>query len=158
MSRLVWRIATDTPNYTADDLAGTGAKVTGGRWNRPGIALLYCAENIALASLETFVHLNSSALPLNRYLVRIEIPDATWNASVVLTAATAPVGWDAIPTGKVSLDAGDAWVASGASALLLVPSVIVPEEKNILINPLHADAKTITASKIRKWNYDSRMG
>ena len=158
MSRLVWRIATDTPNYTADDLAGTGAKVTGGRWNRPGIALLYCAENIALASLETFVHLNSSALPLNRYLVRIEIPDATRNASVVLTAATAPVGWDAIPTGKVSLDAGDAWVASGASALLLVPSVIVPEEKNILINPLHADAKTITASKIRKWNYDSRMG
>ena len=89
MSRVVWRIATDTPTFTADDLAGTGAKLTGGRWNRPGTALLYCAENIALASLETFVHLNSSALPLNRYLVRIEIPDATWNASVVLTAATA---------------------------------------------------------------------
>ena len=158
MSRDVWRIATDTPNYTADDLGGAGAKVTGGRWNRPGTALLYCAENIALASLETFVHLNASGLPLNRYLVRIEIPDATWNAAVVLTAATAPVGWDAIPTGKVSLDAGDAWAASGVSALLRVPSVIVPEEQNILINPLHADAKTITASKIRKWNYDARRG
>lgn len=158
MSRFVWRIATDTPNYTADDLAGTGAKVTGGRWNRPGTALLYCAESIALASLETFVHLNSSALPLNRYLVRIEILDATWNAAVVLTAAMASVGWDAIPTGKVSLDFGDAWAASGVSALLLVPSVIVPEEHNILINPLHADAKTITASKIRKWHYDARMG
>ncbi len=83
-----WRIATDTPNYTADDLAGTSAKVTCGRWNRPGTALLYCAENIALASLETFVHVNASALPLNRYLVRIEILDALWNAAVVLSAAS----------------------------------------------------------------------
>lgn len=104
------------------------------------------------------MHVNASALPLNRYLVRIEILDATWNAAVVLSAATVSVGWDAIPTGKVSLDFGDAWAASGVSALLLVPSVIVPEECNILINPLHADARTITASKIRKWHYDARMG
>ncbi|MET3131291.1 RES domain-containing protein [Oxalobacteraceae bacterium GrIS 1.11] len=157
MNRVVWRIATDTPNYTAEDLTGTGAKITGGRWNRPGTALLYCAENIALASLETFVHLNANGLPLNRYLVRIDIPDATWNAAVVLTVTSAPVGWDAIPTGKVSLDVGDHWAAGGASALLLVPSVIVPEEHNVLINPLHADAGAIRASKIRKWHYDARM-
>ena len=119
--------------------------------------MLYCAENIALASLETFVHVNSGSLPLNRYLVRIDIPDALWRAAVSLTAITAPVGWDAIPTGKVSLDIGDAWAASGVSALLLAPSVIVPEEQNILINPLHADAHTITTTKIRKWNYDTRI-
>ena len=57
----------------------------------------------------------------------------------------------------MSLDFGDAWAASGVSALLLVPSVIVPEEHNILINPLHADAKMITTSKIRKWHYGARM-
>lgn len=158
MSRVVWRIAADIPGYTADDLTGAGTKLTGGRWNRPGIALLYCAENIALACLETFVHVKSAGLPLNRYLVRIEIPDAAWKAAVPMTAATAPVGWDALPTGKVSLDAGDAWAATGASAVLLVPSVIVPEEQNVLINPLHADTKGITASKIRKWLYDPRMG
>ncbi|SDX86912.1 RES domain-containing protein [Collimonas sp. OK242] len=158
MSKVVWRIAADTPDYTADDLTGAGAKVTGGRWNRPGTALLYCAENIALACLETFVHVKSAGLPLNRYLVRIEIPDAAWKAAVQVTATSAPVGWDALPTGKVSLDAGDAWAASGVSALLLVPSVIVPEEQNVLINPLHADAKGITASKLRKWLYDPRMG
>lgn len=157
MSQVVWRIATETLNYSADDLTGTGAKVTGGRWNRPGTALLYCAENIALASLETFVHFNASTLPLNRYLVRIDIPDDVWNAAVVLTATSAPVGWDAIPTSKVSLDAGDAWAASAVSALILVPSVIVPEEHNVLINPIHAHAKTITASKVRKWQYDARM-
>ncbi|MBC7860490.1 MAG: RES family NAD+ phosphorylase [Burkholderiaceae bacterium] len=48
-------------------------------------------------------------------------------------------------------------IAGGASALLRVPSVIVPEERNILINPLHADARRITASKLRRWHYDSRM-
>jgi RES domain-containing protein len=157
LSRVVWRIATDTPSYTAIDLTGTGAKVSGGRWNRPGTALLYCAENIALACLETFVHLNTGGLPLNRYLVRIEIPDVTWEAASRLTALTAAIGWDAIPTGMVSLDAGDAWAARGSSALLVVPSVIVPEELNILINPLHPDAKAITATKVRKWNYDPRL-
>ncbi len=157
-SRVVWRIATDTPDYTADDLTGSGAKITGGRWNRPGNALLYCAENIALACLETFVHVKSAGLPLNRYLVRIEIPDPVWKAAVQVTAENATTGWDAIPTGKISLDAGDAWVSQGISAVLLVPSVIIPEERNILINPLHADAKSITASKVRKWLYDPRMG
>lgn len=157
MSQTVWRIAADTPDYAASDLAGTGAKVTGGRWNRPGTALVYCAESIALAALETFVHLNAAGLPLHRYLIRIDIPDALWRVAVVLHAATAPVGWESIPTGKVSLDAGDTWAASGASAVLVVPSVIVPEECNILINPAHADAKTITASKIRKWHYDARL-
>jgi RES domain-containing protein len=158
LSRVVWRIVADTPDYTADGLTGAGAKATGGRWNRRGVALLYCAENIALACMETFVHVKSASLPLNRYLVRIEIPDVAWKAAINMSETKAPVGWDALPTGKVSLDAGDTWAGSGASALLLVPSVIVPEEKNILINPLHKDARGITATKVRKWLYDPRLG
>ncbi|HZW12527.1 MAG TPA: RES family NAD+ phosphorylase [Noviherbaspirillum sp.] len=154
----MWRIATDTPDYTADDLSGTGAKLTGGRWNRIGTPMLYCAENVALACLETFVHLNSGGLPLNRYLVQIAIPDTLWQA------ATRPdilsrnhVGWDAMPHGKVSLDLGEQWAASRASALMIVPSAIVPEECNILVNPLHPDSAKITATKLRKWLYDPRM-
>ena len=54
----LWRIASDTPDYTADDTTGAGAKKTGGRWNRKGIALIYTAESRALACLETLVHLN----------------------------------------------------------------------------------------------------
>ena len=157
MTRTVWRIAAETPNTSAADLAGTGAKVTGGRWNRPGTALVYCTESIALAALESIIHLNAAGLPLNRYLVRIDIPDSVWSAAVILHAAVAPVGWDAMPTGKASLDAGDAWATSGVSAVLLVPSVIVPEENNVLINPTHAGTKTITASKIRRWQYDARL-
>lgn len=157
MTHAVWRIAADTPTYTADDLTGEGAKTTGGRWNRPGAAMLYCASSIALACLETVVHLNSGSLPLNRYLVRIDIPDGVWAKAVELTESSAPVGWDALPAGKVSLDYGDQWLASLQSAVLRVPSIIVPEERNVLINPAHPDAAKIAATKLRRWAYDSRI-
>ena len=150
-----WRIATDTPAYTADDLTGAGAKLSGGRWNRPGMPVLYCATQVSLAVLETFIHLNAGGLPLNRYLVEFTIPDDVWVRARVL--ATPPVGWDAIPAGKISLDTGDAWLKANASALMLVPSVIVPEESNVLINPLHADAGRIAVRKTRKWTYDPRL-
>jgi len=150
-----WRIATDTPGYTADDLTGAGAKISGGRWNRPGSPLLYCASNISLAVLETFIHLGAGGLPLDRYLVELAIPDAVWQRAITLQAP--PVGWDAIPTGKVSLDEGDRWLKANRSALLLVPSVIVQEEWNVLVNPMHADAAAIMARKVRKWTYDPRL-
>jgi RES domain-containing protein len=151
----VWRIATDAPGYTADDLSGAGAKLSGGRWNRPGNAMIYCASNISLAVLETFVHLKAGGLPLNRYLVELAIPDEVWaRASLLLPPR---VGWDAIPAGKVSLDEGDRWLKANRSALLIVPSVIVSEEKNVLINPLHPDAARIAAHKVRKWTYDPRL-
>ncbi len=150
-----WRIATDTPGYTADDLTGAGAKISGGRWNRPGSPLLYCASNISLAVLETFIHLGAGGLPLNRYLVELAIPDGVWQRAITLDVP--PVGWDAIPTGKVSLDEGDRWLKAHRSALLLVPSVIVQEEWNVLVNPMHADAAAIMARKVRKWTYDPRL-
>jgi len=152
----LWRIATDTPDYTADDLTGAGAKATGGRWNRVGGAVLYTSTSIALACLETAVHLKAGSLPLNRYLVRLDVPDATWAAREVADAAHL-VGWDALPEGKVSLDFGDAWLASGRSPALLVPSVVVPEEFNVLLNPLHPLLHAVKAKKLRKWIYDPRL-
>jgi RES domain-containing protein len=158
MSIELWRIGVDTPAYTAEDMSGIGAKHSGGRWNEPGIAALYVAENRALACLETLAHLGSAGLPLNRYLVRIKVPDKIWQAAQCFDAAVpAHIGWDALPSGRVSIGAGTAWLKAGASALLLVPSAIVPEECNVLINPAHPDARHITASKVRKWTYDARL-
>jgi RES domain-containing protein len=153
----LWRIATDTPDYEAHDLGGRGAEKTGGRWNRKGRAVVYSASSIALACLETIVHLNAEGLPLNRFLVRIDVPDEVWARRQVRTPADLPVGWSAIPEGKVSLDTGDAWLQGVTSALLLVPSVIVPEELNALINPAHPDARELTAGKQRAWFYDQRL-
>lgn len=153
---VAWRIATDTPDYLAEDLSGKGAEKSGGRWNRAGLPLVYSASSIALACLETVVHLNAGSLPLNRYLVRIDIPDALVSAAETLDAQTL-AGWDAIPPGKVSLDYGSEWLNSKRSALLIVPSIIVPDEANILINPLHPDVGGIRAIKIRRWVYDQRL-
>lgn len=154
----VWRIATDTPHYAADDLAGTGAKVLGGRWNRPGLPVLYCASSPSLACLETLVHIDTAGLPLNRYLVAIDIPDALWAAREIHSAADLPVGWDATPPGMTSLDFGDAWLESRRGALIALPSAIVPEDTVVLINPQLPNAGTIVATKLRKWLYDPRLG
>jgi RES domain-containing protein len=152
----VWRIATDTPDYLADDLSGAGAKETGGRWNRKGLPILYCSDTPALACLETLVSLKTG-LPYNRYLVAIDIPDKLWHAREVQTAASLAVGWTARPAGKVSQDFGDLWLKSNRSAVLVVPSVIVEECDNVLVNPLHSDAAGISAKKLRQWLYDPRF-
>lgn len=156
MTVLVWRIGTDTPDYGADDLSGEGARRTGGRWNRPGTPMVYTSGSISLACLETVVHLAAGDLPLNRDLVSIEVPDDVWRAATILKPRD-DVGWDAIPAGMVSLDAGSQWAAPKTSALLLVPSVIVPEESNILINPAHPEVARIQAKKLRRWTYDARL-
>ncbi|WP_137175713.1 RES family NAD+ phosphorylase [Massilia sp. HP4] len=155
MTVAAWRIAVETPDYSAHDLAGLGAKTTGGRWNSKGVPVVYCAATIALATLETVHHFRRDSLPFNRYLVRIDIPDGVWAARQVLDPA--PAGWDAIPAGRASIEAGDAWIASAASALLLIPSVIVPDECNVLINPAHAGDAGIAAGTLKRWLYDPRL-
>jgi len=157
LSRVVWRIATDARLYEADDLTGSGAKATGGRWNEAGAALVYASETRALACLETVVHLKAFGLPLNRYLVEITIPDGLWMAAEVRSAASLPIGWESEPAGRTSIQFGTEWIRSLRSALLVVPSVIVPEEQNVLINPAHSDSRQITAIKVRRWLYDHRL-
>lgn len=155
MTVRLWRIAVEAPSYAANDLSGAGAKITGGRWNSPGTPLIYSATNIALAVIETVLQMRSGSLPFNRYLVEINVPDAVWAAREVLSPL--PGGWDAVPSGITSRIAGDRWAASKRSALLLVPSVSVPREFNVLINPLHPDAAAITATTIERWHYDPRF-
>jgi len=153
----VWRVAADTPYYTADALTGEGARLTGGRWNRKGTPLVYAAGSISLAVLETLAHLELGGLPLNRYLVRLDIPLKVWNSRTVFEPEK-NIGWDALPAGLVSLDAGDDWLRQARTALMQVPSVIVPEEFNILINPEHKDSQALRVTKLRRWSFDARLG
>jgi RES domain-containing protein len=144
----VWRIAADTE--------GHGAEATGGRWNRRGTPVVYASTTRALACLETVVHLGSGSLPLNRYLVEIVVPDAAWENRATFDAAL-HVGWDAEPAGLVSLNWGTAWAVEGSTLLVELPSVVVPEESNILINPRHRGAAALRARKVRRWAYDARL-
>lgn len=108
-----------------------------------------------VATLETIVNLNVDALPLNRFLVEVDVPDENWSCRETIT--TPPIGWTAIPAGKVSLDLGENGLQRRSSALVLVPSVVVPEEYNVLVNSRHPHCSEIRAQKIRPWVWDGRM-
>lgn len=157
MAQRCWRIAPDTPHGRAEDLAGTGARLSGGRWNRKGTAMGYASSSIALACLETVVHVAGGAtLPLERQLVEITIPAATWQARTVFDRTRHP-GWDALPAGNVSRDWGTAWATSATTLIALVPSVIIPEEWNLLINPAHPDIRRLKLRRLRRFGYDPRL-
>ena len=153
----LWHIAVDTPDYDSTDLTGTGAERSGGRWNRAGTPLVYASTSRAQACLETLVHLTRQPLPLNRYLVALTVPGSAWAAATEFDPA-ANIGWDAEPAARVSLDWGKAWVAGGVSLLAKVPSIVVPEEFNVLINPAHRAIGEVRAVKQRRWTYDPRFG
>jgi RES domain-containing protein len=146
----LWRIGADPPDYEAHDTFGKGAEMSGGRWNRAGTPMLYTSSSRSLACLETIVHLADEPLPLNRCLVEVTVPMAAWKAAAVVDPRKL-VGWDAEPAGKASQDWGTSWAAAKSTLLARVPSIIVPEESNVLINPAHPDAANIRAVKVRKW-------
>lgn len=149
----LWRIAADTRRYAADDLSGAAAAAHPGRWNDDGQAVIYAAPTLAMAVLETAAHIDDAGLPLNRYVLRIQVPDEVWAARVEVDLASLPPTWSAIPAGRGSVSVGRAWLSAKRSALLLVPSVIVPEERVALLNPAHPAAKRCKATIVREFNY-----
>lgn len=153
----LWRIAQEAQTYFAEDMTGDGGLYADGRWHGKGRRVVYSASSIALSCIETVVHINQASFPFNRYLVQIKVPEPVYDQAEILTDKTAPVGWDAVPAGLTSIKFGNEWLSSRKSLLLIVPSVIIPEEFNVLINPGHEDISKITVKKIRKWIYDPRM-
>jgi RES domain-containing protein len=135
----VWRVC----RRPFADLSGEGARLYGGRWNSPGRAMVYAAETAALAVLEMRVHLDLDwrVLPDDYVLMAIETNDL-----VDETLAETPADPRA---------AGDAWLASGRSALLRAPSFIVPESANVLINPAHREAARLAVASIRPFAFDA---
>jgi RES domain-containing protein len=151
---ILYRIATETRQHPADDLSGRGAALGPGRWNDAGQAVVYAATTRAMAVLETAAHLPACGLPLNRYLVEIEMDAQVWRKRTRWSQDELPIGWDAVPAGLSSVARGAAWFAAGKTALLEGPSVIVPEEGVVVIHPMHPDARAMRARKVRGLEYD----
>jgi RES domain-containing protein len=150
---ILWRIASETRQYGAADLSGAGAAAKPGRWNAIGEAVLYAAPTIAMAVLETAAHIDDAGLPQNRFVVRIDVPEKMWRARITLGVDALPVTWAAIPAGRASVGVGSRWIREGASALLEVPSVIVPEETLVALNATHPEIKRLKATVIRRFEY-----
>ena len=115
--------------------------------------MLYAAPTIAMAVLETAAHIDDAGLPQNRILVRIDVPEKMWRARITLGVDALPVAWAAIPAGRTSVGFGSRWIREGASALLEVPSVIVPEETVVALNATHPEIERLKATVVRRFDY-----
>lgn len=154
---ILFRIAAVGKSYGADDKSGAGAARSPGRWNLENEFVLYCAPARSMAVLETAAHV-TKPLPLNKYLVEVDVPDDLWQSRELLSASSAPVGWDAIPAGKPSVAFGSAWYNSQRSCLLQVPSAIVPEESCVIVNCTHVSIANLALRVMRKHTFESLLG
>lgn len=151
----VFRI--DRKKYLDSTLSGTGAsRAAGFRWNSLNTRLVYTAESRALAILEVAVHLDlAEDLPKNRNYVEIEIPDNIIILEVHLKDL--PKNWNTYPPTLITQLIGDDFVEQNEAAVLKVPSNIVPEEFNYLINPIHMDARNIKVLEVMEMRVDRRL-
>lgn len=147
-----WRLV--KTRFVASALDGEGARMYGARWNSPGVAIAYAADSPALAVLEVLAHLQS-VRHLDAYsMVGIDIPD---DLIELLDPRGLPPHWAAAPPPAEAQAIGDDWVASGRSAVLRVPSAIVPHSFIFLINPAHENARRITAGPAEPFRVDPRL-
>ena len=146
---IVFRIANE--KYSSD-LSGEGASLYGGRWNSVGLKVLYTSQYISLTILESMVHLRTDLIPSSQFLLSIEVPEKD-----IITISTSKIkeGWANEP--GYSQWIGDQFINGNQGLVLKVPSAIVPEECNFLINPLHRDFKKVKLNSTEPLRLDKRL-
>jgi RES domain-containing protein len=151
----LYRVA---PKKFCEDKIGIGAFLKGGRWNRPGVHVLYTAESPSLAILEALAYYDTVSSPPVLVMVTIEVPD---DISIDMPAvADLPADWDEIPRSTTAVAYGTAWLAAGASSCLRVPSVLTPVDYgwNFVLNPFHPElVGKITITHLESWDLDRRL-
>lgn len=137
----------------SDDISGTGAKLTGARWNSKGFPMLYTAEHISLAILEMLVHTRFKDAGVQYDLLTIQIPQQASLGKIDVKKLKK--GWtDDI---NYSRFIGDEFIKEKQNLIMSVPSAIVQEENNFLINPLHPDFKKVKILETRSFKTDERL-
>jgi RES domain-containing protein len=150
--RTIWRITTTRHADHAYD--GEGARLWGGRWNHPGVPVVYCSLALSLAALEYFVQLKLEMVPS---LVAVAADLPTGLATKTLEVGSLPADWRSYPAPERLQELGTGWIRSGRSAALLVPSSVIPREWNVLLNPVHPDFPKIKLHEAEPFSFDPRM-
>ena len=146
-----WRIVKE--KHAATAFSGKGAADSGGRWNSRGVPVVYTSNTKSLAALETLGHLNPP-VPFKYVAIRIQFDDALVE---IVRAKALPPDWQTEPPPPSTKAMGDAWARAARSAVLALPSVIIPGELNYLLNPAHPDFKTISLGKPEPFAFDPRL-
>ena len=131
------------------------ASGTPGRWNSRHVKVIYTANSRALACLENVVHRNALGLTANFSVIQIEVPDTV--KVLEITNADLKKDWQLFEKIGHTQAVGDKWIAGNESAILIVPSVIVPGEYNYLLNPNHPDFKKVKLIKSEPFVFDARI-
>ena len=147
-----FRIVKKTHALTA--FTGEGARAYGGRWNYPGIPIVYAAHTRALAALESLAHYGGAERRMAFVTFAVEIPDLL---AIHLDAAALPRDWRRGEPGTSTQRLGSEWQLNRNSAALVVPSVPVPQEFCVLLNPDHPDIDTIMVSYPEPFEFDARL-
>jgi RES domain-containing protein len=145
-----WRIVRE--EHVATAFTGEGAAKFGGRWNSKGVRVAYASSTLALATLETLVHLNPQE-SFRYKLFHIEFDERL----ALQHSGSLPDDWQAQPAFPSTKRIGDEWARKLLSPILLVPSAIIPQELNLLLNPLHPHFRKIRIGKPVDFTFDSRL-
>jgi RES domain-containing protein len=149
----IWHISKQKHAQTA--FSGEGARRFGGRWNQPGVAIVYCASSLSLAALETFVHMEIEDTA--NLLVAIPALIPAGLLIEALSVTNLPSNWRNYPAPPELADLGDAWLNANTSAVLQVPSAVIPREANLLLNPNHPDFTRIEIGTPEPFSFDPRL-
>lgn len=148
----LWRICRAI--HAGEAFSGEGARLYGGRWNSPGVRVVYTSPSLALAAVETFVHLEPNLRPDDLVSIEAELPEAI--AAAHLDPKSLPRKWYEIRDDSLR-KYGDRWIRAGKEIALHVPSAAIRGEWNVLINPGHFDFSKLKIGKPKPFDFDLRM-
>lgn len=151
---LAWRL---TPPAFAEELDGEGNRMTGARWNSPGRGVVYCSANLSLCVLEAYIHIPPALRPSlpDFEAVRLGIPE---DGGTMELSNTELERLTAARDRQSAFRAiGDRWLAAGVDLILAAPSVVVPEELNIMLNPAHFRMADVKIVHRRRFRFDPRL-
>lgn len=148
----IWRI--DKKRHSVSSFSGEGAALYGGRWNPQGVRVVYASQTLALAALEKFVHLEGVAGGISFVSFKIDVPEGV---KVKLDPPQLPKNWRSVPAPASTRQIGLNWAQKNESAILRVPSTIIPSEYDYLINPQHPDFKSLKISNPSPFSFDPRL-
>jgi RES domain-containing protein len=151
----MWAFRLVKARFASTAFDGSGAKTHGGRWNSKGVAMIYTSDSVSLAALELLAHLHRVEVLKHYVLFQLELPD---EGVMWLDEQAVPADWRADPPPSPTAAIGDEWIASGQSLALSVRSTLVPQQRNLLLNPAHPAFKTVVASaSSAPFDFDPRL-
>jgi RES domain-containing protein len=148
----LWRLVGE--KRADEPLSGEGARLHGGRWNEPGVAVIYTSENRSLAALEVLVHLNGTNLRRRYKLLSYELDERLIEA---IPLADMPGNWRLEPPPMWRVARGTKWARAKRSVALQVPSAVLPEEYNVILNTAHPDIAKVKLGPPVDFSFDPRL-